>query len=82
MVDHHRHVASTCILVLGLADTPPDCTRLGPIHGFLAHRSSLAGLGLNSWSLCEAIRRNVFTRVCAIKSAHVTLLCFKRAKAA
>lgn len=82
MVDHHRPVVSICILVLGLTSTQSDCTWLGPTHGFLVRRSPLAGLGFNARSLCKAICGNVFTRGCAIDSAHVTLLCFKRAKAA
>lgn len=49
-MDHHRHVASTCILVLGLPSTQLDCTWLGPMSGFPVHGSSLAGLGLNAKS--------------------------------
>lgn len=50
MMDHHRRVASTCILVLGLTSTQLDYTWLGPTSGFPIHGSSLAGLGLNAKS--------------------------------
>lgn len=76
VVDHHRRVASTCILVLGLTSTQLDYTWLGPTSGFPIHGSSLAGLGLNAKSNVAISSQELVPLI----SARVTLLCFKRAK--